>query len=82
VGFEGDRVAHHVIASLGELMRHRLDRHQAIGLGFLALVERLDFRVIPDCEIGCLDKCPGQVSIPVLDVTGAFLLTPSLTFRK
>ena len=75
VGFEGDLVAHPVLTGPSELVRHRLECHQAIGSSFLPLVERFDVRVITNREMGRLDKGPGQVSIAVLDMTGAFFLT-------
>ena len=54
-------------------MRHRLDGHNPIGLGFLALVEPSDAFVDARGMMSGFDKGPPQVLVAVLAITFPFL---------
>ena len=56
-------------------MSYRFDRHHAVTLGFLSLIETLNPRLIADCKVGRFHKRPGQILIPVLSVAAAFAFT-------
>ena len=45
-------VAHEVVTSPAQLVRHRLDRNHAMALGFLSLVKTLDPGTKPDGKVG------------------------------
>ena len=55
-------------------MRHRLDRHNPVGLGLLSLVEAADERVKTHRKVGRLDKRPGKILVPVFSVAAPFAL--------
>ena len=55
-------------------MGHRFDRHNAVGLGFLSLVEALDLGIEPNREVGRLDIGPSQILVAVFRIAAAFFL--------
>src|SRR5215217_5866023 len=55
---EGHAFADHVVGGSCQLVRHRLDRYDLVGLGRLTLVEALDARVVAHGEVSRLDKRP------------------------
>ena len=56
---EGLLLAQHVVARPREFVRDRLDRHDAVALALLTLVEALGLRAIAQREVGGLHKRPG-----------------------
>jgi hypothetical protein len=71
---ERNLVFHNVITSPTQLVRHRFDRRDAVGLGFFPLVKALDVGTEPNREVGRLDIGPGQILVAVLSVAAAFFL--------
>src|ERR671919_3156517 len=61
-----------VVTSPAELVRHCLDGHNRVALGFLFLIEAFDPRAKADRKIRCLYKCPGQILIAVLGIAASF----------
>jgi hypothetical protein len=57
-----------------QLVGECLDRHDGVGLGFLALVETLGLGTKAPCKIRRFDKSPGQVLVAAPGVAFAFLL--------
>ena len=55
-------------------MGHRLDGHDRLGAGALALVVALDLRVVAHREVGRLDVGPGKILVAVLAVAFTLLL--------
>lgn len=55
-------------------MRHRFDRHNTVGLGFLSLVKALDPGAESNREVGRLDIGPSQILVAVFSVAAAFFL--------
>ena len=55
-------------------MRHRLERHDNLGLGLFSLIEALDLGVVAHREVGRFDKRPGQILVAVLGIALALFL--------
>ena len=71
---EGLAFAQHVVAGAREFVRDRLERHDGVGAGLLALVETLRLGTEAHREVGRLDKRPRQILVAVLRVAFALLL--------
>ncbi len=56
-------------------MGDRFERHNPVGLIFLALIKALHARIVSDGEVRRLYKGPGQILVAVLGVAAAFALT-------
>src|SRR6266446_3973651 len=76
---EGLLLTQHVVARPREFVRDRLERHDAVALALLALIEALGLRAITQREVGGLHKGPGEVLVAVLGVAFALLLAIALT---
>lgn len=70
---EGLSFLQHVVARPRQLVRQRLGRHHAIGLGFLPLEEAPRLVTVATGEVCRLDERPHQIGIAVLAVAFAFL---------
>src|SRR5258708_7149205 len=75
---EGLLFAQYVVARPREFVRDRLERHDAVTLALLALVEALGLRAIAQREVGRLHEGPGQVLVAVLGVAFTLLLAIAL----
>src|SRR5215831_11564992 len=73
LGLEGLALAQHVVARSRELVRDRLERHNAVGLALLTLVEALRLRTVAQREVRRLHKRPAQVLVAVLRIAFALL---------
>src|SRR3984893_14940658 len=73
-----DALAHDVIASAGELVRHGLDRHDGQTFGTLALVKAPDRRIVSNRVVRSLDERPAEWLVAALAVADALVLTVRL----
>ena len=81
VHIELSAIAQYVVAGARELVRDRLGRKHAIGLGALALIVALDLRVVAHGEVRRLDIGPGQILVAVLGVAFALALAGPVSSR-
>ena len=72
--------AQHVVTRSREFVRERLDGDDAVGPGFLALVEAFGLRAETQCEVGRLDIRPRQILVAVFGIAFAFLLAVADVF--
>src|SRR3972149_3646584 len=64
----------HVVAGPGQLVGDRLEGHDTLRPGLLALVIATDRRVVPDREVRRLNERPAQERVAILRVPRSFAL--------
>src|SRR3990172_229895 len=67
----------HMVAGPGQLVGDRLEGHDALRPGLLALVIATDRRVVPNREVRCLNECPAQKRVAILRVARSLALPVS-----